>query len=399
MLFSLQAYIYARSAHKSKHKIQEFSEIDRAGPWFGSQWAKLLPNTYTGGTVVAGGILRTGNASALGSNQVVLLSATNVILDLNSTYLAVDSLSSGIVAPNIDNAGASYTSTPIVVVSGGGGSGATATATLTSGKVTAINIISRGANYRSAPTFTLSGGNPLTNAVLTGVYNPSSVTLGTGTLSISGPQSGLAVYGGNIAGTGNLIMNGSGMQVLTGSNTYSGATTMSNGALFVDGALFGTGGVVTVKGGALFGGTGQVQRVVTVENGGVLSAAATNTIGVLTLATNLNLKSGAVLDVELDGTGIGDQIVVQGTPNLNSDSGAGSLLRLTATGHLTGGQQFKIIDNQSALPVQGRFANDQALSLMTASGVVRLSVNYAGGADGNDVVVTVIGKGSAVFFR
>jgi hypothetical protein len=56
---------------------------------------------------------------------------------------------------NIINAGAGYTTAPLVTITGGGGTGATALTTIASGKVTFVTVTSAGSGFTSAPTITI----------------------------------------------------------------------------------------------------------------------------------------------------------------------------------------------------------------------------------------------------
>ena len=111
----------------------------------------------------------------------------------------------------------------------------------------------------------------------------------------------------------------------------------------------------------------------------------------MNISSNLNLQAGAILDIQLVGTNSYDRIAVGGAVNLNSNSGAGSTLRLSVTGTLRVGQQFTVIDNQSAGAVQGTFSAGNGIS---ANGY-RFVIAYNGGT-GNDVVLTVQPKGMLI---
>lgn len=225
----------------------------------------------------------------------------------------------------------------------------------------------------------LAGDGLVGTGSLTVGYDNTSTTFGGGIINYTGVA---AVF--NKVGTGTLTFGGT--------NYYSGTTTLSGGGLLVDGGVMGTGGVVSVQSGTLLGGAGRIERVVTVESNGTLTAAALASAGTLTLSTNLNLKSGAILDVTINATNQYDQIVVQGVPNLNSDSGVGSTLNVHVTGPVHAGQKFTIIDNQSDSLVSGHF-NPLAIS---AAG---FTIDYAGGAGNNDVVLTVLTTGTTVMIQ
>lgn len=190
---------------------------------------------------------------------------------------------------------------------------------------------------------------------------------------------------------GSVVKTGTGVWTLSGTNSYSGATIVSNGALVINGTLAANTNVVTVQTGAFLGGTGTVGRAVAVNSGGLLAAGLTNSVGTLNISSNLNLQAGAILDVQITDTTLYDRIAVGGAVNLNSNSGAGSTLRLSAARTFRSGQQFLIIDTQSTNALQGAFALGSGVS----AGGNRFAISYTGGT-GNDVVLTVLPKGTMI---
>ncbi len=113
------------------------------------------------------------------------------------------------------------------------------------------------------------------------------------------PTGGSTTFSGMIRGGGpsgaiSLVMNGSGVQVLSGTNTYTGPTTIYQGELLVNGSLVSP---VTVNSGGMLGGTGSLASA-TVNSGGHLAPG--NAPGALTLSGSLTLLSGAKMDYELD---------------------------------------------------------------------------------------------------
>ena len=220
------------------------------------------------------------------------------------------------------------------------------------------------------------------NATLT-VGSDNTSTTYAGTILDSNPS-----FSGVV---GSVVKTGTGVWTLSGTNGYTGATTVSGGGLVVDGVLATTTNLVTIQTGAFLGGTGAIARIVAVNSGGLLAAGLTNTVGTLNISSNLNLQAGAVLDIQLAATNSYDRIVVGGAVNLNSNSGAGSTLRLSAVGTYRVGTQFTIIDNQSAGAVQGSFAGNGRVSI----GGNTFAISYTGGT-GNDVVLTVQPKGTMI---
>ena len=285
-------------------------------------------NTYTGPTTVNGGTLQVGVASVAGTSGALGLNSAVSLANVAGTTLALNNLN-----------------TQIGSLTGGG----------------------------------TTGGN---------------VTLGSATLTVGGNNTSPAAYAGVISGTGGLTKNGTGTLTLSGANTYNGATTVSAGTLLADntaGSATGT-GALTVQSGGTLGGTGAVAGAVTVQSGGRLDAGNAGATGMLTLASNLSLNTGATLGVQLGGTTAGtgyDQIRVAGTLTL------GGTLSVTETSgfKLTLDQTFVIVDHTGTSLVTTAFANVPAGGLYTDAAGNTFQVNYAAIADGdlvpNDVTLTV----------
>ena len=124
---------------------------------------------------------------------------------------------------------------------------------------------------------------------------------------------------GKITGANALIVNGlttrageplpaGALELANTNNTYSGNTTISNGTLLVSGVLRPVAGQVNVNGGAL-GGTGVIYRTVNVTSNAVLSPGDLNSVGTLTVASNLTFGTGAIYSWDF-GNGAGDRVVV-----------------------------------------------------------------------------------------
>ena len=99
--------------------------------------------------------------------------------------------------------------------------------------------------------------------------------LGAANVLAGGAVIDTASYGITIAqplldggGNGGLIKLGVGTLTLAGNNTYTGPTIVQDGALAVNGLLP---GAAIVRSGAILGGNGVVNGVVTVEAGGAIA--------------------------------------------------------------------------------------------------------------------------------
>jgi autotransporter-associated beta strand protein len=184
-----------------------------------------------------------------------------------------------------------------------------------------------------------------------------------------------------------------GVLTLSGANTYYGPTTIDAGIVLVNNAS-GSGagsGAVTVRSSATLGGSGIISGRVTVEAEGRLAPG--NSPGQQTYGA-LTLEAGADFDVEIRGntpgggtTGYDQAIVTDGPVDV---SGANLNLFFDNTKYIpAAGHTYVIIDNQSATAVAGEFADLGEGTIFERNGY-RFQITYAGGASGNDVVLTAL---------
>ena len=235
----------------------------------------------------------------------------------------------------------------------------------------------------------LNGNDEIFAGLAGGGTTGGHVTLGAQTLTVVDASN--TTFSGILSGGGgSLLKQGVGTLTLTGANTYSGGTTISDGSLLVNnssGSGTGTGPVV-VTGGGILGGTGSIDGLLTVQAGSTLAPGSSPGI----LATgDLNLATGATLDIEIEGTTVGteyDQVDVTGTVDLDSDDSGGATLNVTFPAAFTAapGDSFTIINNDGVDPVSDTFSGLAEGDTVLADGIP-LEISYAGG-DGNDVVLT-----------
>lgn len=203
-----------------------------------------------------------------------------------------------------------------------------------------------------------------------------------------------AELSGVISGTNqyHLLKTGAGRLDLTNAaNTYAGETIVHSGTLNVNGTLQSlpapSHGQVSVYANATLGGTGTINRPVTIELGGTLAPGVG--VGTLTINGVTSLQSGSNFAVELNGTSFGsqyDQLVI-------GPSGSISLSNTVLTGSVgfapLATDMFFIIDNQSSNAVVGTFSGGSTVVL----GGYVFNVSYLGDfgttslEGGNDVVL------------
>jgi autotransporter-associated beta strand protein len=194
--------------------------------------------------------------------------------------------------------GGTNTFTGSVAVNGG---------TLQMGSGTALNS-SNVVSVAAGATFDIHGFDE-TIAGLNGGTGTVTNNGGAQTLTLAG--TGTYTFGGVLTAHDanhndlNLVKSGSGTQTLTGASLYNGGTTISAGTLFANnttGSATGAGNV-TVNSGGTLGGTGTIAPVggnkVDVKSGGILEGGTGSTGQTLTIAGNLTLESGSIIELAL----------------------------------------------------------------------------------------------------
>ncbi len=184
-------------------------------------------NTYTGGTVLSGGLLNLGNANALGTGALTVTGGT-----IDNTSLAAMTLACG--AQNWNG------------------------------------------------SFTFVGSKPLsTGTAAIALNNAPTVTVSAGTLTVPGV----------ISGSGPLTVSGSGLLLSTAANTYFGGTTVSSGTFQLGTGLAGQDGSLAAGGVTINAGATMVynlngnQNITTFTFAGAGSLIKLGT-GTLELSTN-----------------------------------------------------------------------------------------------------------------
>ena len=157
------------------------------------------------------------------------------------------------------------------------------------------------------------------------VTGSGSVDVGAAAAVRLGGAGGDSLFGGNLAGAGQLIKEGAGLLTLTGSNLHTGVTSVIGGGLKVDGSL--ASAQVNVGTGAALSGVGAVGGVVDVANGGILSGVQgqTLTVGGLTLAENaqFNVALGAATGAPQPLVQVNGDLALDGQLNVTDTGGFG----------------------------------------------------------------------------
>ncbi len=260
-------------------------------------------NTYTGGTIISGGVLQISSDANLGA------AGGSLTFD-NATLQTTASVVSG-RAVNLRGAGAFDIASGTTSVFGGAVTGAGSLTKLGDGtlelqgnnswtggtQVTAGTL--RADTPGALPAFTdyvLTGGtldlnnNNLTVRSLSGTGG--QVALGTATLGIN--QTIDSYFGGAISGAGGLTKSGSGLLILTGSSSYSGGTNIMGGTIGIvsDSNLGAATGAVTMWDGTTLA---ILDDVATTRNIGITGTSTLYTLAGTTLGVGGQISGGGTL--------------------------------------------------------------------------------------------------------
>ena len=326
-------------------------------------------NTYSGGTVVEQGStlsLTTNNVSTTNANiadagGLIVFDQTfngtygGVISDARQMLATSGPLLSGSLVKDDSTGGNGGNLTLSAVQAYSGGTFVEA-GTLTLGVANAV-ASSSGVDLGrvGGPTGTgaAPAGGPVTatlallaNNTLQGLMseagNNTAVQLNANTLTLNVGSGNVFNFGGVIAGTGNLVMSGSGAEFLNGTSTYTGTTTVNGGLLSVNGSIA-TSSLTTVNAGGALGGTGTVGN--TIVNGGTLVPGnnSTGATGTLTVSGNLAFTTAALYLVQVSQT-TASMVSVTGTTTL-----AGTVQVVSPTNSYKFSQPYTILSSAGGL--------------------------------------------------
>lgn len=234
-------------------------------------------NSYTGGTLISGGVLSVANDSFLGdvSGAVTIDGGTLQLTGASSANLHTYIL--GANGGSIDITNAATSNGVLNALSGSGGLTKLGAGTFT---LHGDNSYTGGTTI-SAGTLQIGSGGT-TGSIVGDVLN-------NGTLTFN--RSNAYTYAGSITGTGNLAVTGTGVVTLTGNSSYDGTTRVA-----------GTGGELRIVGGAIItsgGGTALSRSTLTID--GANTVFSTASIGSPNLvgpgSTMVNVTDGGTLRI------------------------------------------------------------------------------------------------------
>jgi autotransporter-associated beta strand protein len=248
------------------------------------------------------------------------------------------------------------------------------------------------------PQFQVFGNGVLDLTNVTDPTMPIGSLAGNGKVLLAGHSLSIGnnnlstTFSGVIQESGGLTKAGTGTLTLTGGNTYTGATSVTAGTLRVtnqSGSATGTGPVKATAG--TLGGSGIIAGKVTIGDGSATPAfvepsVGANTVAQLTIQRLLTFKADGTYIYKLNTNNArADQVIAKG---VTIESGAQFNFQAVSNRILTIGTVFTAINNTSANPITGTFANLPDNSTFTA-GRNNYQVSYSGG-DGNDLTLTVV---------
>ena len=281
------------------------------------------PNTYTGGTTLQSGQLILGNATALGTGTLTInanyaggqqvpglttsvpgVAITNPISFISSNGFYLGGPNDFSLLGNLTSSGEGIEKLDANTVTlGGDNSGFDGYFNVRNGNLVFTTDTAAGSAAIFLDDVDGSHGNVsfTSNNPSMGSLSGRSVTtldLGPGTLTVN--QLTQDTFSGTISGSGNLVVNSTGILTLDGNNTYTGNTTVTGGATLLAGSNSALGGTVTVNGGTLG-----------INNGVLLPNPVSFGIGGGTLSGNGTF--GSAISIGANGNlGPGDQVGLVG---------------------------------------------------------------------------------------
>ncbi|WP_082540320.1 autotransporter domain-containing protein [Bosea sp. Leaf344] len=264
-------------------------------------------NSYSGGTILEGGTLGLGSATALGTGPLAMRHLTTLHAAADGLSVA-NTLRIGGVG-QIDTAGFGLTLAGTVTDDASAGhlfkigagtltlSGVSSYSGETRITAGTLALAGAGSIARSARIYSEAGGTfdiaaKTGGAQVASLAGSGAVKLGAQTLTLTAAADDFA---GTISGDGGVTVSG-GAQKLSGSNAYTGLTRVDGGLLSVDGSITASRQVLVDAGGAL-GGNGIVGDT-RIRSAGVLAPG--NGIGRLTVRGDLGMDPGSIYLVEVE---------------------------------------------------------------------------------------------------
>lgn len=369
-------------------------------------------NTYTGDTVIEGGVLQVGNDGTSGAISGTVTNSGTLEFKRSDSYTYAGTVSgtgalhqtgSGTLILTGDNTYTGLTTiTSGTLQVGAGGTVGSLSGDIENDSALVMNRsddLTYSKSISGSGTFEKRGAGKLTLTGDSDYTGTTTITAGTleigaggatGSIDSDIANSGALVFNRSndidftkvLSGSGSLEKKGAGNLVLSGdSSTFAGTTMVSAGGLVVDGTLgFAAvgeqpgSGNVTVASGAWLGGDGYIGGNTTISNGGALVGTQGDT---LTFGGNLTLATGAVVNVSYGApdADVGSLFSVHGDLTLNSNT-----VNIASLGGFGPGQ-YKLFNSS------GTISGASGLTAGTLpDGVQAIDISF--NTSGNDVYIT-----------
>lgn len=294
-------------------------------------------NSYTGGTMIRGGVLQVSADVNLGG------ALGGVSFNGGTLQTTADLSTSRYVALVGDGTLLTDTGTTLTLdgpVSGGGRLTKDGAGTL----ILRTDAVHGGGTTITGGTLQLGNGGTVGGVIGDIVNNGVLVTNRSDRLDIAGA----------ISGSGAFTQAGTGTTVLAGLNSYTGATKVDAGKLLVNGDQSAATGATSVATGAALGGAGIIGGNVSIADGGVLEPGSeAGVVGTLTIKGNLGLVAGSSLNMQFGaanvaGGTLNDLIEVEGDLALD-----GTLNVSETAGGAFGAGIYRVINYDGTLTDNG----------------------------------------------
>lgn len=325
-------------------------------------------NTHSGGTTIAAGTLTLGNNTVTG-DVATLGAGTGAVTNYGT--LVINKTAASFTIPNsIGGTGNLTINRGNITLSGtntySGDTNVSGSSTLTAGSATGLSSDSRMVLNAASAALDL-GAFSASVAALSGAQATASVTIGGGTLTLSGSDKArpgqtdntlstvAQVYQGGITGAGNLVKNGAFSQQFTGAGVvgYTGTTTINAGSLVTSKALATSG--VTING------SGSLVSNVASTLGSTVPVSLAGSQSVWTIGDTFNQSVGSL-------TGVAGSRVITGTGvTLTVGNNTGSTKTF---GGIISGPGNVVVNAASAWELTG--GNNYTGSTTVTQGILRI---------------------------
>lgn len=335
-------------------------------------------NTYTGATLVSGGVLRLG-ATAVSNN----ITDTATVSFFASNAIAMTGVISGTGA--VTQTGNGVTTISAVQTY----TGAT-TITLGTLALSGTGSIASSSNVQDDATFDISAANG-GGATIASLTGSGTVALGSQTLTLSNAAGS---FTGNFTGTGGIVL-AAGNETLTSASTFTGSTTIASGA-----TLF-----LTATNALSY--SSRVTATGTLDVSGVTTSGLVPSATIVSLAGTGRVVLGSKL-LEITNGGDAFSGVISGTGGLTVSGGTETLTGVnTYTGATTisGGQlvlsgngaisSVGTVTDNSVFDISGVNATTVSLGTLAGTGTLTLgakNLNIVTGSTAFSGVISGIGS-------